>query len=184
MANRQKAVEARRRVRQPVDHRLISLSSGETVKVDCDDYDWLNSGLWSKSHYGYAVGYLNAEHMFMHRAIMLRHYPEDPADGRRVDHINRDTLDNRKNNLRFATHQQNMVNSPSRRGAASAYKGVGIEPRYTVRKWTARIGCNGTTFLLGSYATEQEAAVAYDCAAIQLFGEYAWLNIIGRDGDV
>lgn len=91
-----------------------------------------------------------------------------------VDHINGDTLDNRRINLRIATLQQNNQN---RRGfAQSGWKGVYRIPHKARRQWFSAIYFNGCAKRLGSFATPEEAALAYDTAAKQFFGEFARLN--------
>lgn len=91
-----------------------------------------------------------------------------------VDHINGDGLDNRRANLRQATNAQNQFNKGLASNNTSGYKGV-----HFVRdkgKWGARIRFNGRQRHIGNYATPEEAARAYDEAAVELFGEFAWLN--------
>jgi hypothetical protein len=90
------------------------------------------------------------------------------------DHRNRNGLDNRRSNLRPATHQQNMCNVAPNRNAKSKYKGVSLHnPRQV---WRARIQVNHKEIMLGIFHSEQEAALAYDNAARQYHGEFAWLN--------
>jgi hypothetical protein len=93
----------------------------------------------------------------------------------RIDHRNRDGLDNRRENLRPATQSQNMANSRSRPGS-SLFKGVSWIRRD--RRWYASIMFNYRSISLGNYVSEIEAAKAYNAAAIRLFGEYARLNEI------
>ncbi len=100
-----------------------------------------------------------------------------------VDHINGLTLDNRRANLRIATPSQNARNKRIHRGKkASKYKGVYLCPRLKKPKWTARIYIEGRHYTFNGFATETEAAIAYDEAAIRLFGEFARLNF-GRVED-
>jgi hypothetical protein len=95
------------------------------------------------------------------------------GDDLQVDHINRNGLDNRRENLRVCTHQQNQMNRPSR-GGSSSYKGV--DWRTSHNKWRASIKLNQKKKFLGHFQTELEAAQAYDAAAIILHGEFALLN--------
>jgi len=93
--------------------------------------------------------------------------------GLEMDHINGNRSDNRLENLRLVTHAQNAWNSKPREGSASQYKGVSAEPR---GKWRAAIRHLGTRRYIGVYNTEEEAARAYDAAAIELCGEFAYVN--------
>ena len=102
-----------------------------------------------------------------HRSIM--NCPDDLV----VDHINGNTLDNRKLNLRQCTHQQNMMNAVKKRKSLSKFKGVFRNGN----SWGARIG-NGGRIHIGSFKTEEEAAKAYNEKALELFGEFAKLNDI------
>lgn len=91
-----------------------------------------------------------------------------------IDHINGDPLDNRRENLRVATRQENMFNRRPDRHTSSQYKGVSWERR--ARRWRSELRTNGVTHFLGRFASEEDAARAYDAAARDLFGEYAYLN--------
>jgi hypothetical protein len=89
-----------------------------------------------------------------------------------VDHRNGDGLDNRRSNLRPADNAKNQMNQAMRSNNTSGFKGVS---RHRL-KWRAEITLGGTRIGLGSFATPQEAARAYDAAAVELFGEYARPN--------
>jgi hypothetical protein len=91
-----------------------------------------------------------------------------------VDHINGDGLDNRRVNLREATRAENNRNRGLNRNNRSGYKGVA--PTKSGR-WSARIKAHGTDRSLGTFATAEAAARAYDDAARELFGEFARPNL-------
>jgi hypothetical protein len=91
-----------------------------------------------------------------------------------TDHANRNTLDNRRENLRDATGSQNAANRPVRCTSTTGFKGVSRAP--TKGKWTARIGANWNPRHLGTYSTPEDAARAYDAAARVAYGEFAFLN--------
>jgi hypothetical protein len=110
-----------------------------------------------------------SEKLLLHREV-LRIY-----DSRCVDHINRNGLDNRRENLRTASQQQNKANSIGwRKETSSQYKGVYFESSRGL--WRAKIMYDGKSIHLGRYKTEIEAACAYDKKALELFGEFARLN--------
>ena len=97
---------------------------------------------------------------YIHRLIL----GEPPHEGVHADHVNRDRLDNRRENLRWVTHQQNCHNS----NPISGFKGT----KKDGTRWTARL----RNLHLGSYGTDKEAALVYDKTARHFFGEYAYLN--------
>ena len=81
-----------------------------------------------------------------------------------VDHINGNTLDNRKSNLRVATVRQNKANSSSKKGSISKYKGVTYCKYH--KKWKAAIKFDGVNKHLGYFNNESDAAKAYDKFAV------------------
>jgi len=93
-----------------------------------------------------------------------------------VDHADHDGLNNQRSNLRAATHAQNMANRRSVLGSSSIYKGVRLRPE--LHKWRAQITVCGVPRYLGLFSDEEEAALAYNTAALEAFGEFAYLNEI------
>lgn len=147
---------------QPEDYKLVPLTQGKFAKVDNDDFDRLKDINWR-----YSVGYAkNDEFGRMHRFIT--NCPENLE----VDHINHDTLDNRRRNLRIATPSQNSINKKARAGS-SIYKGVHL---YRSGKWQANLVYKKKYYYLGRFDTEEEAARAYDKKSREVAGEFAWLN--------
>jgi hypothetical protein len=102
----------------------------------------------------------------------------DPPLGMQVDHINQDSLDDRRENLRTALSIQNMKNLPKRVGTVSQFKGVTWHKH--LQRWQAKIGVDNKRIHLGSYHTEEEAASAYNKAAKQHHGEFASLNEVAN----
>lgn len=158
--------------------KKIQLTQGKAAIVDDEDYDRLAIHSWciSKcSNTNYALrGHKvkgKCHSVLMHREIM------NATDGVEVDHINGNGIDNRKCNLRFVTSSQNKFNQKKQqRKTSSKYKGVYYHKRD--KAWIARIQLYGCPQYLGNYATEKEAALAYNKAAVNYYGEYARLNKI------
>jgi len=92
---------------------------------------------------------------------------------RHIDHENRNKLDNRKVNLRWATFTQNFANKEKTTGK-SHYKGVCWDERR--QKWRATIKVHGEQIWLGYFLVEEDAAHAYNNAALEYFGEFARIN--------
>lgn len=161
--------------------RRIKLNNGKYAVVSKEDFEWLSEFQWHLSNQGYVVSdrslTINGQRR-MSRAIVQRLAGTKLARHIDIDHQDGDKLNNSRTNLRPATRQENVFNSKPRQGKFSQYKGVGWKADH--RKWTARICRDGRLINLGYYDNELDAALAYDCAAIQLFGDFAWLNIIGR----
>jgi hypothetical protein len=150
----------------------ILLHNGMSAAVDEADYEQLAPYRWqatcSSGRVWYAIRSVNdagkTRTIHMHRQIMA------PSAGMLVDHINRDGLDNRRENLRLATPSQSNAN----RILPSANCFRGIKRRGT--KWHAKIQISRRGYFLGSYETAEEAARAYDRAAFENYGEFARLN--------
>lgn len=88
------------------------------------------------------------------------------------DHINGNTLDNRRENLRIANLQQNMYNRRKKVNSSRRYKGV-----YRVGDgYRCEVIKDGVSFTAGKFPTENSAAIQYNKLATYLFGEYASLN--------
>lgn len=107
----------------------------------------------------------------LHRLIL------NAPKGMLVDHRNHNGLDNRRLNIRLATHAENMRNRRKAYLCASTsdYKGARWT-RFCPKPWHSTIGVNGKNVSLGYFATDEEAARAYDMAAVEHFGEFACLN--------
>lgn len=152
--------------------REIPLTQGKFALVSDEDFHRLARWRWQYHSTGYAARRTSVAEgrktIFMHHLIIER------RDGLVTDHINGDKLDNRRSNLRLATPAENCRN----RGIASAtrwgFKGVFKQPRG--KGWMARIKAQGKLIHLGTHPTPEDAARAYDRAALEHYGEFARLN--------
>lgn len=107
--------------------------------------------------------------VFLHRIIL------EVYDKRQVDHINGNTLDNRKCNLRICNSKENIRNRPKHATNTSGYKGVFAVAK-CLNKWRVLIGVDNKRTYIGVFDSKIEAAKAYNEAAIKYFGEFANLN--------
>jgi len=159
--------------------RRIYLGEGIWTILDEEDYYRLRSFKWIVHGSGrsgenlYAVRFKLVEPykttlVSMHREIMK------PTDNRFVDHINCNSLDNRRSNLRFVTRTQNGQNRRKKKNTTSRFVGVNFSKPES--KWRCRISYQGKRIQLGRFASEIAAARAYDQAAKKYYGEFARLN--------
>jgi hypothetical protein len=114
--------------------------------------------------------------VYLHREIM------NAPEGLLVDHINSDTLDNRRANLRLATHSQNSCNRPKKSNTSSRF--IGVSFLKSRKRWRAAIRHHGKRIFLGYFDSEIEAGKAYDEAAKKYHGEFARLNFAREDYNV
>lgn len=154
---------------------------GQVVIVDEQDAHFLRhpKKAWflkkptkGSSYYAALSTTLNARHktLLLHREIL------GAKVGQVVDHKNLNSLDNRRENLRFCTQRQNVLNTAKRtkRPTSSRFKGVTLR----WKKWEARIRIEGDRLTLGLFEDEVEAAYAYDIACLEHHGEFARTNFL------
>jgi hypothetical protein len=162
------------------ESREIPLTRGLVAIVDAADYDDLSQFKWFVSANDksgpYAVRSARTQGRRTKERMHRRLLPTAPI----VDHINGNGLDNRRSNLRAVTTAQNMRNRSGLDASnTSGYRGV--HWRKDVQKWRAWIRVDYRGWHLGLFDTAEEAAHAFDAAALQLFGDYAgYLNFPQR----
>jgi hypothetical protein len=154
------------------------VARGRVALVDDENFDFINQFRWrayeriepDRRPYGpYAVNSYKdgskTRTRFMHK--MITGWPQ-------TDHINHNTLDNQKHNLRPCTDSQNHGNQLPPLNGSSQYKGLCWVER--LGKWQVQIRVAGKRTYLGVFVDEEEAAQVYDIAAIAAWGPYAYLN--------
>jgi hypothetical protein len=171
---------------QRLNMKRIPLSGkhgiGKFAIVDDEDYDRLVAmGKWQARHHR---GKTYASHgtsdkndkkitLLMHRVI------SNAPRGVPVDHADGNSLDNRRSNIRLCNFQQNSSNARTSKKNTSGYKGVSFQGgTFRAKPWRVQIQYKKRKIYLGNFLTKQEAARTYNQKAVELFGEFAWINPI------
>lgn len=156
----------------------IPLTQGKFALVDAADFDRISAFKWCANRNTLGkftavrlvrVGPKKWRTIYMHREII------GAPPGHGVDHISRDSLDNRRANLRLCTHSTNGFNRSKTKNNTSGYKGV-FRSSSLSRPWLAKICVKGRQIYLGTYVSRVDAARAYDAGAIRYHGEFAATN--------
>jgi hypothetical protein len=149
-----------------VRHGLVALIDDEDWEA-VSVHDW--RAMFSNGRpYAYSLPrkYFGSHRLSMHRLIM------QPMVGVEVDHVSGDTLDNRRANLRVASHAENMRNRKTHRNNTSGFKGV-----YRAgERWRAQLCIDSKNVCIGRFDTAREAAEAYDRSARLHYGDFARTN--------
>lgn len=152
--------------------KQISLTRGLFALVNDSDFEWLNQWKWcafvGRGGKYYAVRSTprpNRKTIYMHVFIA------DTSGGKKTDHKNGDTLDNRRRNLRACENKQNLWNSGRRKDNTSGFKGVSWNSK--AEAWEARIRVHPMRLHLGFFPMPDLAAKAYQIAARKYHGEFA-----------
>lgn len=148
--------------------KIIQLTQGKTALIDDEDFELVSQKKWRAAWNGwnwYAITGGGVRTFYMHRIIM------NARTRRQIDHANGDTLDNRRENLRFASPSQNAANRSYTKRNVAKVKGVRWEQDR--QRWLARIRVDGKDFNLGRYILLEDAKAAYATAAKKHFGDFA-----------
>jgi hypothetical protein len=154
--------------------KLYDLSGAikaETI-VDSSDYPLVKQYKWSLLNNGYVFTRVNGKAIGLSSFILGVCATKQMV----VDHMDGDTLNNRRSNLRQCSTQQNIQNQTIRSDNSSGFKGVFWDKG--LKKWRARIKVNYVGKHLGCFSKKEDAAIAYNNAAVENFGEYARLNTL------
>lgn len=134
---------------------IIKATNGPHILVDRDVYDWAHWINWHVTGHGYAVVHLpgtgkRGKKVYLHQLLLPK------ETGLEIDHINRNRLDNRRRNLRYATKSENIHNARLKSNNRSGFKGVYWDQQ--TGRWRAQIKINGKTHTLGRFLNSHEAA--------------------------
>lgn len=167
--------------------RSLSIIDEETIAInykhfgryvlclfDKEDYDLLSQYVFKIDTHGYVqCRKLNTKDkwIMVHRLIM------NCPDDKEVDHVFGTKHDNRKSQLRICTHLQNQRNKSTKKKYLGVYKN-NFAVFGSISNYYAQIKINGKNKHVANCNTEIEAAIAYNKAALQYYGEFANLNII------
>lgn len=153
--------------------KSIIIKEGVEAFVDDEDYEYLSQMKWSLMANGYAIcgrkiQGIDKKSNMMHRLVI------NAKKGQIVDHIDRNRINNTKQNLRFVSIEQNCHNSSKRKNAKNKFKGTVYRER--VNAYESRCKMFGKHNNLGTYKTEIAAAYAYNKKALELSPDYVFLN--------
>ena len=154
------------------DGNYIYIIKNNTIIIDKETYKLMYKHTW-----GVYQNYVKTGNKLLSRMIMNCNENDNDLV---VDHINSNTLDNRKCNLRLITQSQNTLNQSSSKNSTSKYIGVNWDKKS--KKWAARIGINGESIFLGVFDREQDAALARDYSTKKYYKGFGRLNFPERPG--
>jgi len=155
----------------------IKLTQGKVAIADDSDFEYLNQFKWhaacpddkwyARRALPHAPGG-KQKHITMQDDLLGK-----PPKGMEIDHKDGNGLNNKRDNIRVCTHHQNLMNKAGH-GETSKFKGV--TRRKGMNKYRASIGFFGKVIHLGYFKKEEDAAIAYNNAALKYFGDFAKLN--------
>ena len=157
---------------------ILYTKNGKEILVD-EDFVLPSGVCLTVTSHGYAslveaTGVRTPGGWYKYKRTYLHRYITGATGGMQVDHINGDRLDNRSENLRVCLNEENSRNKGPNKKNKSGYKGVYFNK--STGKWIAQLTVNYKCRHLGTFETAEEAALAYNKAAKQFHGEFAFQN--------
>lgn len=166
-----------RKIQIEGDIAYVPLTRGKVTIIDATDA--AEVGVWNWCAMPAEGGKWYAYRSGIKRTRLQQFLKPSPSwADHRSQRSGQSCLNNRQSNLRFATPSQNSQNKARPRIGNGIYKGISA---HSPNRWRARIKVGGVRLSLGSFASPEEAAAAYDAAAITHFGEFAVLNFNPRE---
>lgn len=149
----------------------LLLNNKDFLIFDKEDIVFINSYKWRVSKkLKYVKTTIKNKTYLLHRLLL------NLKENQIVDHKNGNPLDNRRSNLRICNNSQNQANKFKKIGL-SKYKGVSYDKNSKrVKRWMARLEHKGKNITIGRFLTENEAALAYNKKALQIWGNYSIIN--------
>lgn len=152
----------------------ITTNTNKEFYIDLNDYNDIKKYSWYENKDGYLLSRINNKIVRMHRLIMNINNSNVI-----IDHINHNTLDNRKSNLRIVNYSQNNMNKSIQKNNTSGVVGVSLDKE--VGKWRAYIKVNNKQKELGHFDNFEDARHARLLAENKYFGKYSYKNSVERN---
>lgn len=151
---------------------IVTCKNGRKFYIDIDDYPFVSQYSWTFDGRGYVVSYMGRDKLSKLHRVLLG--VEDPKTF--VDHIDHNTANNRRKNLRACTNSQNNANRSLDRRNKTGITGVGWDKAR--QKWIAQIGWQGKRIFLGDFTSIDDAINARKKAENEMFSTFSYDNSI------
>lgn len=138
--------------------KYINLTRGQQALVDDEDFEYLSQWKWHCTSNKYVARRLPSKGDIQGKIVLMHRSVNKTPDGYDTDHINHDTLDNRRINLRTVTESQNLHNRPTQKNSSTGYKGVYWSKQK--KSWFAKVVIENKQIYLGHYANIEDAIEA------------------------